>query len=232
MAVVELKNINKKFGTGDAEVHVLKDVNFQVNPGQLVAVVGPSGSGKSTFLTIAGGIQTPTSGDVIVEGNDLNKMNLKQRDHLRLNKVGFVLQSYNLIPFLKVKEQFSFVDRVKKTKNVDKKHFQEILSQLGISNLMEKYPAQLSGGQTQRVAIARALYVDPAIVLADEPTAALDSQKVMEVGAMFRDLAHNNNKAIVLVTHDERLEDFADVIYQILDGKLSLLEKKSDKKVA
>lgn len=226
MAVIELKNINKYFGSGISKVHVLKDVNFAADRGQLILVVGPSGSGKSTFLTIAGGLQTPTSGSVEVEGNSVENLTKAQRDKLRLNQVGFVLQSYNLVPYLKVKEQFDFVDKVKHQGNLSKEGLEGLLKQLGISELINKFPGELSGGQTQRVAIARALYADPDIVLADEPTAALDSQKVAEVGKLFKDLAETRNKAVVVVTHDLRLLDFADKTYEILDGKISLKDKE------
>ena len=171
MSVIELKNINKYFGSGISKVHVLKDVNFAADRGQLILVVGPSGSGKSTFLTIAGGLQTPSSGSVEVEGQAVESLTKAQRDQLRLNQIGFVLQSYNLVPYLKVKEQFEFVDKIKHEGNLDQKELADLLDQLGISQLVNQFPGELSGGQTQRVAIARALYANPDIVLADEPTA-------------------------------------------------------------
>ncbi len=226
MSVIELKNINKYFGSGISKVHVLKDVNFAADRGQLILVVGPSGSGKSTFLTIAGGLQTPSSGSVEVEGQAVESLTKAQRDQLRLNQIGFVLQSYNLVPYLKVKEQFEFVDKIKHEGNLDQTELADLLDQLGISQLVNQFPGELSGGQTQRVAIARALYANPDIVLADEPTAALDSEKVAEVGRLFKNLAETRNKAVVVVTHDLRLLDFADKTYEILDGKISLKDKE------
>lgn len=226
MSVIELKNINKYFGSGISKVHVLKDVNFAADRGQLILVVGPSGSGKSTFLTIAGGLQTPSSGSVEVEGQAVESLTKAQRDQLRLNQIGFVLQSYNLVPYLKVKEQFEFVDKIKHEGNLDQTELADLLDQLGNSQLVNQFPGELSGGQTQRVAIARALYANPDIVLADEPTAALDSEKVAEVGRLFKNLAETRNKAVVVVTHDLRLLDFADKTYEILDGKISLKDKE------
>lgn len=226
MSVIELKNINKYFGSGISKVHVLKDVNFAADRGQLILVVGPSGSGKSTFLTIAGGLQTPSSGSVEVECQAVESLTKAQRDQLRLNQIGFVLQSYNLVPYLKVKEQFEFVDKIKHEGNLDQTELADLLDQLGISQLVNQFPGELSGGQTQRVAIARALYANPDIVLADEPTAALDSEKVAEVGRLFKNLAETRNKAVVVVTHDLRLLDFADKTYEILDGKISLKDKE------
>ena len=220
MPAIELKNIIKNFKTPTSDVEVLKNVNFSADAGSLSLVLGPSGSGKSTFLTIAGGIQTPTDGIVTTAGENLEQLSGKARDALRLDKIGFVLQSYNLVPYLTVGEQFKLVDKIKPKGNLSHAALSELLDDLGIANLVNQYPASLSGAQTQRVAIARALYPDPAIVLADEPTAALDSPRVAVVGQLLADLAHKHNKAIVVVTHDVRLEKFADRKFTLLDGKL------------
>ncbi|WP_407365868.1 ABC transporter ATP-binding protein [Limosilactobacillus oris] len=220
MAVIELTNISKTFGEGIGRVQVLDNINFQADRGELSLILGPSGSGKSTFLTIAGGLQTPTSGTVAVEGKHLGKLTSKERDQLRLNKIGFVLQSYNLLPYLNVADQFTLVCKVKKTGNLSTAEFQRLLTELGIADLRNHFPDEMSGGQNQRVAIARALYPNPEIVLADEPTAALDSNRVKVVGSLLKQMARNHDKAIVVVTHDLRLREFADHIYQLMDGKM------------
>ena len=189
-----------------------------------IFVSGGTGAGKTTFLTIAGGLQTPTNGDVKINDSTINSLSKKQQTKLRLEKIGFILQSYNLVPFLTVEEQFKFVDKLKK-QNLTEQKLHELLSDLGLLELLKKYPNQLSGGQKQRVAIARALYTDPDYILADEPTAALDTDRSMKVIELLRDLAHKRNKIIIVVTHDLRLKDMADKVYQIIDGKMTILEK-------
>ena len=217
-------SVTKIFGEGSSKYVALENINFEAESGQLILVVGPSGSGKTTFLTIAGGLQTPTNGDVKINDSTINSLSKKQQTKLRLEKIGFVLQSYNLVPFLTVEEQFKFVDKLKKQYLTEQK-LHELLSDLGLLELLKKYPNQLSGGQKQRVAIARALYTDPDYILADEPTAALDTDRSMKVIELLRDLAHKRNKIIIVVTHDLRLKDMADKVYQIIDGKMTILEK-------
>lgn len=221
MAVIELKDIKKTYGKGSAQVEALKDVNFEANKGEVVLIMGPSGAGKSTFLTIAGSLQKPTSGQVLINGQDITQFSAKQSNSLRLNEIGFVLQAYNLVPYLTVKEQFVLVDKVKKSNNLSKEELTKLLQDLGVTELINKYPGELSGGQQQRVAIARALYANPAILLADEPTASLDTENVEEVGKLFKQLAKEHNKAIMLVTHDPRLEKYADHIYEMMDGQMT-----------
>lgn len=221
MAVIELKDVNKVYGKGEAKVAALKDINFQANKGEVVLIMGPSGAGKSTFLTIAGSLQKPTSGEIVINGRDISNFSAKQSGELRLNKIGFVLQAYNLVPFLTVKEQFTLIDKVKKQNNLSQDKLQGLLKQLGIEKLVNKYPNELSGGQQQRVAIATALYANPDILLADEPTASLDTQNVEEVGQLFKDLAKKRDKAVILVTHDPRLEKYADHIYEMMDGLMT-----------
>ena len=220
MAIIELKNVQKVYGTGAAQVVALKNINFEANLGEVVLIMGPSGAGKSTFLTIAGSLQKPTTGEVIVNGQNIARISARASDHLRLTQLGFVLQAYNLVPFLKIREQFELVNKVKKAGNISQEKLQELLKQLGINSLLDKYPSELSGGQQQRAAIARALYANPQILLADEPTASLDSENVAEVGQLFKNLAKNYNKAVLLVTHDPRLKQYADHIYEMMDGKI------------
>ena len=220
MAIIELKNVQKVYGTGAAQVVALKNINFKASLGEVVLIMGPSGAGKSTFLTIAGSLQKPTAGKVIVGGQDIAHISTRESDRLRLTQLGFVLQAYNLVPFLKIKEQFELVNKVKKEGNISAAKLQELLKQLKISSLINKYPNELSGGQQQRAAIARALYADPQILLADEPTASLDSENVAEVGQLFKKLAKDYHKAVLLVTHDPRLEQYADHIYEMMDGKI------------
>lgn len=217
-------SVTKIFGEGGSKYVALENINFEAESGQLILVVGPSGSGKTTFLTIAGGLQTPTNGDVKINDSTINSLSKKQQTKLRLEKIGFILQSYNLVPFLTVEEQFKFVDKLKK-QNLTEQKLHELLSDLGLLELLKKYPNQLSGGQKQRVAIARALYTDPDYILADEPTAALDTDRSMKVIELLRDLAHKRNKIIIVVTHDFRLKEMADKVYQIIDGKMTILEK-------
>lgn len=221
MAVIELKDVKKVYGKGDAQVEALKDVNFEADKGEVVLIMGPSGAGKSTFLTIAGSLQKPTSGQVLINNEDITKFSAKESNKLRLNKIGFVLQAYNLVPYLSVAEQFILVDKVKKQNNLSKDDLAKLFKDLGIEKLVKKYPNELSGGQQQRVAIARALYANPEILLADEPTASLDTQNVEEVGKLFKKLAKERNKAIILVTHDPRLEKYADHIYEMMDGQMT-----------
>lgn len=220
MESLVLKQVNKTFGHGLNQVQALQDVDFVANRGELTLILGPSGSGKSTLLTILGGLQRPTNGSVLINDQDISRLTGKQADRFRLDHIGFVLQSYNLVPYLTVQEQFSLVDKVKKTQNLTPAVMDDYLKRLGITQLLDKYPGELSGGQTQRVAIARALYTDPDFILADEPTAALDSERVAEVGQLFQEIAQRENKAVVVVTHDLRLKEDADRIYELVDGNI------------
>ena len=174
------------------------------------------------MLTILGGLQEPTSGEVLINGQRFDGKRGRAADDFRLKHIGFVLQSYSLVPYLTVNDQFRLVDKVKKTGNLDSKDFREDIDRLGIGSLLNKFPKELSGGQSQRVAIARALYANPDFILADEPTAAVDSERVQKVGKLFKDIAEKEEKVVVIVTHDLRLREQADRIYQLVDGQISL----------
>ncbi|HCT2294825.1 TPA: ABC transporter ATP-binding protein [Enterococcus faecalis] len=218
--VLEMKNIYKKYGEKNTEVIALKELSFAVQPGEFVAVIGPSGSGKSTFLTIAAGLQAPTSGEVIVGGQSLNKLTKKQRLAQRFQKIGFILQSSNLVPFLTVEDQFHLIEKVDKSrKNSELK--EQLLETLGLKELRNSYPRDLSGGERQRVAIACALYHEPDVILADEPTASLDTEKAFDVVQLLAKEAKEKDKGIIMVTHDERLLKYCDRVVRIRDGELT-----------
>jgi len=216
-----LEHVTKQFGQKTNLVTALEDVSLAFKAGEVSLIIGPSGSGKSTLLTILGGLQTPTDGSVRLNGHNISDLSTKEAEKTRLEQIGFVLQAYNLVPYLTVADQFKLVDHVKPNNNLSQDRFDKIIETLGIQKLLNKYPGELSGGQQQRVAIARALYTDPAIILADEPTAALDTERVKEVGQLFANIAHDEEKAVVIVTHDDRLREFSDNVYKIVDGKLS-----------
>ncbi|MBE9416252.1 ABC transporter ATP-binding protein [Enterococcus faecalis] len=218
--VLEMKNIYKKYGEKHTEVIALKELSFAVQPGEFVAVIGPSGSGKSTFLTIVAGLQAPTSGEVIVGGQSLNKLTKKQRLAQRFQKIGFILQSSNLVPFLTVEDQFHLIEKVDKSrKNSELK--EQLLETLGLKELRNSYPRDLSGGERQRVAIACALYHEPDVILADEPTASLDTEKAFDVVQLLAKEAKEKDKGIIMVTHDERLLKYCDRVVRIRDGELT-----------
>ncbi|MGO0154458.1 ABC transporter ATP-binding protein [Leuconostoc mesenteroides] len=226
MSRLKFENVSKKYGTGTSEFLALDNINFSADAQQLILVVGPSGSGKTTFLTIAGGLQSPTSGMVKINGEIIGELSKKEQSGLRLNTVGFILQSYNLVPYLTVNEQYELVDKVKE-QHLSHEEFRTVLKTLAIEDLGAKYPNELSGGQRQRVAIARALYADPEYILADEPTASLDTARSKEVMSLLRELAHKNDKTIIVVTHDLRLKEDVDKVYQIIDGKMAEIDNNT-----
>src|SRR5699024_3828282 len=223
MSVLELQQVTKTFGSGNTEVQALKETNFNAERGELIAIIGPSGSGKSTFLTISGGLQAPSSGRVMMNGQDLTELNEKKRANVRLLEISFVLQPPNLVPFLNVKQPMEVSNRVKKD-NLSKEAADELFETLGIQEFLHKHPNDLSGGQRQRVAIAKALYGDPAIILADEPTASLDSDKAFEVMQLLKEATTERGKTTIVVTHDTRLVSYCDKVYHIVDGELSEAE--------
>lgn len=230
MAILELSKVKKTFGSGHKQIDAMKETDFTAEKGELIAVIGPSGSGKSTFLTIAGGLQNPSSGDIIINNQKLSDMNEKKRSKVRLNEIGFILQASNLIPFLTVDKQMKLLDNVKKD-NMNKEELEHLYENLGISDLRTKYPSDLSGGERQRVAIAKALYSKPSIILADEPTASLDSERAYEVMELLKKETKSNNTTTIVVTHDIRLIDYCDKVYKMTDGTLKLEEKKASQEL-
>ncbi|CAD2073767.1 ABC transporter ATP-binding protein [Phocicoccus pinnipedialis] len=221
MSVLELKNVNKTFGKGHKKVEALKSTSFTAEKGEVIAIIGPSGSGKSTFLTIVGGLLSPSEGNVIINGSSLTDLSEKKRSKVRLNEIGFVLQASNLIPFLTVEKQFKLLDKVKKN-NMTPEELKVLYEDLGIEDLKNKYPSDLSGGEKQRVAIAKALYSNPSLILADEPTASLDSDRAFEVMALLRNETKNKNTTTIVVTHDTRLIGYCDRVFKMNDGELRL----------
>lgn len=226
MPVLELKKVKMTYGSGHKQVEALKETDFTADKGELIAIIGPSGSGKSTFLTIVGGLLTPTSGSVIINNKNLEELNEKERSKTRLKEIGFILQASNLVPFLTVANQLKLIDQVKKG-NMSKRKLEELYEDLGISELRTKYPADLSGGERQRVAIAKALYSNPSIILADEPTASLDSDRAYEVMELLRNETKNKNTTTIVVTHDTRLIGYCDKVFNMTDGVLTLENEKT-----
>lgn len=220
MKLIELQGVTKKFNDGNKEVLALKETDFSVKSGEFVAIIGPSGSGKSTFLTIIGGLQTPTDGKVLIREQKFSEVGIKERSKMRFEEIGFILQASNLVPFLTVENQMRLVNKVEKTK-YEKDKAEKLFEELGITKLRNKYPSDLSGGERQRVAIARALYHDPSVILADEPTASLDTEKAFEVVEILARETKSKNKATIMVTHDERLIDYCDKVYVMKDGVLT-----------
>ncbi|WP_265457761.1 ABC transporter ATP-binding protein [Enterococcus sp. HY326] len=218
MAILEMENIKKSFGSGHTAVEALKGIDFKVEKGEFVSIIGPSGSGKSTFLTIAGGLQNPTSGTIKISGNDFTHLKEKKRAALRFKEIGFILQSANLIPFLTVSEQFQFVEKIEHKAKAD--FAKDLLESLDIYDLKDKYPKDLSGGERQRVAIGRALFNDPDLILADEPTASLDTEHAYDVVKLLVKEAHAKEKATVMVTHDQRMVEWSDRVLKMEDGQL------------
>ncbi len=223
--MIEIKDITKKFTDGSKEITVLKPTNVRINPGEFVAIVGPSGSGKSTLLTIIGALQKPTQGKLTINGRDVYDLSEKFRSDLRFKSMGFVLQGSNLVPYLTIKEQFQLKLKQEKSKDKNKK-IQELLNQLSIEKIQNKYPDEISGGERQRAAIGLALILDPPILLADEPTASLDTDKAFKVVEILKDISKTRNTSVVMVTHDQRMLSYCDRILEMKDGILSEIRSK------
>lgn len=217
--IVRISDVKKYYGTEPNIVKALDGISLTVEEGEFVAVVGPSGSGKSTLLHIMGGLDTPTSGEVIIREKSIGKMNNEELTVFRRRNIGFVFQNYNLVPVLSVLENITFPISLDKGQ-VDKEYLKDIMDLLGISKKMYSLPDNLSGGEQQRVAIARALVTNPAIVLADEPTGNLDSKNSLEVVDLLSAGCRKLGQTIVMITHDEKIAGYADRVIKIEDGKI------------
>jgi putative ABC transport system ATP-binding protein len=218
-SAIAVRQLIKKYDEGATGTLALRGIDLDVKPGELLMLMGPSGSGKTTLLSIMGCILTATSGSVRVAGREVVGLNEKQLPSLRLEHIGFVFQGFNLFPTLTAGENVELMLDLKGVATSKaKKRAQQLLEQVGLEEKYDSFPADLSGGQKQRVAIARALAGEPKIILADEPTAALDSHTGRTVMEMMSDLAHKRNRAVVIVTHDSRVLNFADRIVRIEDG--------------
>ena len=219
MEILSAKDLCKSYGSGENSVQALNHVSISVENGEFVAVIGTSGSGKSTLLNLLGGLDTPTSGEVLVSGKKLFQMNEEARTIFRRRNIGFVFQNYNLVPVLNVYENIVLPIELDGTK-VDTEYVKTILHTLGLEQKVQAMPNQLSGGQQQRVAIARALAAKPAILLADEPTGNLDSTTGMDVIALLKMTSQAFHQTIVMITHNEEIALMADRMIRIEDGKV------------
>ena len=216
---METRNLHKIYGSGDTEVRALDGVNLSVDSGEFVAIVGTSGSGKSTLLHMLGGLDRPTSGSVIVDGKDIFSLKDEALTIFRRRKIGFVFQSYNLVPVLNARENIVLPIQLD-GRQVDEDFLDKIVNTLGLEKKLGSLPSQLSGGQQQRVAIARALAAAPAIILADEPTGNLDSRTSQDVLSLLKVTSQKFAQTIVMITHNEEIAQTADRIIRIEDGRI------------
>lgn len=219
--MLEFKDVTKYFKDGNQTIEAVKPTTVNFDKNELIAIIGPSGSGKSTFLTMAGALQTPTSGEIIINNKNISQMNQKSLSNTRMQEIGFILQATNLVPFLTVKQQFKLLKKQKKDV-LTSSEYTQLMEQLNLKVIENKLPSEISGGQKQRVAIAKALYTKPSLILADEPTASLDTDNAMEVMNILKEQTVQHNKTCIVVTHDERLTSFCDRVYHMEDGTLQL----------
>lgn len=220
MKILETQNLCKTYGKGDVMVRALDNVSFSVEKGEFVAIVGPSGSGKSTLLHILGGVDTATSGSVIIDKTDISTLDETALAIFRRRQIGLIYQFYNLIPILTVEENLT-LPLLLDGRKPDQAKVNNIIQKLGLSNRMNHLPNQLSGGQQQRVAIGRALINNPALLLADEPTGNLDSDNSREIISLLRSFNKEFNQTVIMITHDERIALSADRIIAIEDGRIT-----------
>jgi len=218
---ISVRNLTKVFESGEAAVHAVNGVDLDIHGGEVAMLMGPSGSGKTTLLSMIGCILRPTSGSVRIQGKEVSGLKERRLPQIRLAHIGFIFQGFNLFPALTAGENVEYVGLLKGFRRAEaRRRAQALFEQVQLANKYDTFPADLSGGQKQRVAIARALAGDPDIILADEPTAALDSQSGRAVMEMLTKLAHTRGRAVVIVTHDNRIVEFADRIVEIEDGKI------------
>ncbi|QII81707.1 ABC transporter ATP-binding protein [Jeotgalibaca arthritidis] len=221
MSGIILKNISKVYREGDFSTLALDNVSLKVESGEFVAIIGPSGSGKSTFLSIAGALLKASEGEVIIGDTSTSALSEKKLSKMRLSNIGFILQTSNLLPYLTVLDQLLVVKKMNGSiKAEDREFAKELLEEIGLGEKLNNYPYQLSGGERQRTAIARAFMNDPSIILADEPTASLDSKRAHDVVSLISKQVKTRQKAAIMVTHDERMLTYCDQVYRIEDGIL------------
>jgi len=219
MKILEVQNLCKAYGKGEAEVRALDHVSFSVGKGEFIAIVGESGSGKSTLLNVVGALDNPTSGRVLIDGKDIFSMPEKKLTVFRRQNIGFIFQSFNLIPELNVEQNITFPLLLDYQKP-DQKYVEELLEILGLKERRKHLPSQLSGGQQQRVAIGRALAARPAIIMADEPTGNLDSRNSQEVITLLKSMSAKYRQTILMITHNENHADATDRVLRMTDGRL------------
>ena len=225
MNIVKTVDLTKTY-KGGVEVNALSNVNFELEKGDLVAIIGDSGSGKSTLLHLLAGVDKPTSGDIFIQDKNITKFNKDEMTVFRRRNIGVVYQFFNLIPNINVRKNI-LLPLLLDNKKVDEEYLKEILSILGIEGKLDRYPKQLSGGEQQRVAIARSLITRPAIVLADEPTGNLDRKNSEEIIGLFRLVNKRLNSTIMIITHDEKVANSCDKVYRMVDGRLNFLGDES-----
>jgi len=218
---LETISVRKEYGDVEAQIVAVDDVSVQIQPGEFVALVGPSGSGKTSMLAMLAGLLSPTSGAIRIDGQAVEGMSDKELTGFRRQKIGFTFQSNNLIPYLTALENVEMMLRLNGSLDkAAKKRAKRLLDRLGLSDRLNSLPSQLSGGQQQRVAIARALIHDPSVVLADEPTASLDTERAFQVVDTFANLIHEQKRAGIMVTHDLRMTKYVDRVIKMVDGKV------------
>ncbi len=220
MALVELRNVSRIYKSGEHEQKALDDVDLEFGEGKFIVVLGPSGAGKSTLLNLLGGLDSPTEGTIVVDGQDISKLSSDELAEYRAKSVGFVFQFYNLIPTLTVRENVELVKQI----SPNPLPGEQMIEEVGLSDHLNNFPSELSGGEQQRVSIARALAKNPKILLCDEPTGALDSETGVVVLKLLLKMARNYGKTIIIVTHNQNIAKMADEVVRVKNGKIKSVE--------